>query len=492
VSRSFVATLIVAALLVASCASLAAAQSASGPLRVHPTNPRYFADASGRAVYLTGSHTWLNLQDGVLTDPPPAFDYTRYLEFLASHQHNFFRLWTWEQSTWAVEETPTYHFAPGPFLRTGPGAGLDGKPRFDLTRFNQAYFDRMRQRIMDAGARGMYVSVMLFNGWSVSFPKGGEAASNPWRGHPFNASNNINGINGDPNGDGSGSEVHTLAVPAVRAVQEAYIRKVVDTVNDLDNVLYEISNESNGDSTPWQYQMITFIKGYQAGKPKQHPVGMTVEWPSGSNAELFASPADWISPNEYADPPPSDGRKVIVGDTDHIWGIGGDRVWVWKSFTRGLHTIFMDQYDDSYRLRGGGYTRDNPNDVSLRRNMGYTRQYADRINLAAMTPRGDLASSGYALANAAAEGGQYLVYLPAGGVVSVNLSATSRTLAVEWFNPASGQPVSGSPVAGGATRSFTAPFSGDAVLYIFDSSGVTPRRPTAPTNVRVVPSGSTS
>jgi hypothetical protein len=42
---------------------------ASGPLRVHPTNPRYFTDGtktsngSLRTVYLTGSHHWNNLQD---------------------------------------------------------------------------------------------------------------------------------------------------------------------------------------------------------------------------------------------------------------------------------------------------------------------------------------------------------------------------------------------------------------------------------------------
>src|SRR5262245_55679789 len=37
--------------------------SARGPLGVHPTNPRYFTDGSGKAAYLTGSHTWSNLQD---------------------------------------------------------------------------------------------------------------------------------------------------------------------------------------------------------------------------------------------------------------------------------------------------------------------------------------------------------------------------------------------------------------------------------------------
>lgn len=30
-------------------------ETAAGPLRMHPSNPRYFTDGSGRAVYLTGS-----------------------------------------------------------------------------------------------------------------------------------------------------------------------------------------------------------------------------------------------------------------------------------------------------------------------------------------------------------------------------------------------------------------------------------------------------
>jgi hypothetical protein len=31
-------------------------------------------------------------------------------------------------------------------LRTGPGTATDGLPKFDLSRLNQAYFDRLRLR----------------------------------------------------------------------------------------------------------------------------------------------------------------------------------------------------------------------------------------------------------------------------------------------------------------------------------------------------------
>jgi hypothetical protein len=76
-----------AALLACSARSEepAAAAPAKGPLRVHPTNPRYFTDGSRKAVYLTGAHTWTNLQDIGLTDPPPVFDFAAHLDLLARH-----------------------------------------------------------------------------------------------------------------------------------------------------------------------------------------------------------------------------------------------------------------------------------------------------------------------------------------------------------------------------------------------------------------------
>ena len=63
--------------------------------------------------------------------------------------------------------------------------------------------------------------------------------------------------------------------------------EIIDAVNDLDNVLYEISNESGAFANAWQYHMIKLIHVYEAGKPKQHPVGMTFQYPGGSNSELF-------------------------------------------------------------------------------------------------------------------------------------------------------------------------------------------------------------
>lgn len=438
---------------------------ATGPLKVHPDNRRYFTDGGGKAIYLTGSHTWPNLVDMGPSDPPPRFDFAAYLDFLERFGHNFIRLWTWESTTWDTrgngqwrKEKP-HTAAPQPWARTGPGLARDGKPKFDLTKFDPEYFKRLRWRVEAAGRRGIYVSIMLFEGWGLQFSPGA------WEGHPFHSDNNLGGIDGDANGDGKGLEVHELANPKVTARQEAYVRKLIDTVNDLDNVLYEISNENHPPSTPWQYHVIRYVHDYERRKPKQHPVGMTFQYRAGSNRTLLESPAEWISPNHEGgyrdDPPAADGSKVILSDTDHLWGIGGDQAWVWKSFLRGLNPIFMDPYDGVVLA-----SRFDPKFEPVRRSMGYALRYANRMNLSAMTPENQLASTRYCLASRSKGKPEYLVYLPSGGKVTVDLSTAEGRLAVEWFDPSTGRVTTAAAIRGAERRELTAPFDGDAVVYL--------------------------
>ena len=448
--------ILIRALIVLMLCAFIEAAPAAGPLRQLSSNPRYFTDGSGKAVYLTGSHVWQNLQDRGTGDPTAAFNWNAYLNFLQDRNHNFIRLWAWELTRNSFSDSDLLNWQPHAWQRTGPGNAKDGKPKFDLTKFNQAYFDRLRSRVSSANDRGIYASIMLFEGFGI----GRTPAPWRWDGHPMNQNNNINGINGDTNGNGQGFEIQTWPLPSgVWEIQKAYICKVVDTVNDLDNVLYEVSNESHSGSTQWQYEVIKYLKSYQSGKTKQHPVGMTMQYGVYSDTTpLFDSPADWISPgaSSYKDnPPAATGRKVIIIDTDHLWGEGGDGNWVWKSFMRGLNPIFMD---------GGIQTFPATNDSrnSARNAMGYTLRYAKKINLASMMPQNSLSSTGYALAK---PGSEYLVYQPGSGSFSVNLAA--GTYAVEWMNARTGVTSAGGNVtSSGGSRSFTPPFSGSAVLYL--------------------------
>ena len=438
-----------------------------GPLRA---GPRWFTTPAGDAVLLVGAHTWDNFQDVALPGRAAApFDYPRYLAFLERNHHNFIRLWRWEQARWMVEPPGDCTISPQPWRRTGPGMALDGGPRFDLGAFDDAYFARLRARVVAARDRGIYVSIMLFNGWSIDREKGPFAVANPWRGHPFHRDNNVNGVDGDLGGADSGGATHTLANPAVTAIEDAYVRKVVDTVNDLDNVLYEISNESPATATEWHARMIRLVKSYEAGKPKQHPVGMTSEWPDGDNAALVASPADWISPNAGEDslllrePAAAMGGKIVVADTDHLCGVCGDAAWVWRSFLRGQNLAFMDPYE--------GATGIDPKiDTAARRwaivraNLGYALGYAQRQPLADMAPRGDLAAGGFCLASPAR--GAYLVLVAGGRDVWVDARGTAGGLAVEWLELRTGRVEAGEAVRGGARLDLRSPFPAPSVLSL--------------------------
>jgi len=353
---------------------------APGPLTVSTANPRYFTVASGdaadgRAVYLTGSHIWNNFQDGLgpgsaCADPPEQNDYRAYLAFLKDHGHNFIRLWRWEHFK-SQAAGGAFHLcmSPQPWPRTGPGTATDGKPKFDLSRFDQAYFDRLRDRVSAAGEAGIYVAVLLFDGWALHLSPPPDNVE----GHPFHAANNVNGI-----GITSIIDYEVLPLdPRVQTLQEAYIRKVVDVLHDLPNVLYEVANESSGadadavelpdgssiptpigDSTRWQYWVVDFVKKYEQQQGyDRHPIGMSMQFPVPDqykvNDPLYDGPADWISPGFdepitggepgsgppigrwYKDPPASDGRKVVLSDTDHYAPGQGDALWAWKSLYPG-------------------------------------------------------------------------------------------------------------------------------------------------------------
>lgn len=441
----------------------------AGALRRDPATRRYFVDRNGQAVYLTGSHTWLNFQDHAPTHPPPTFDYDAYLDFLQSHGHNFFRLWRSEQANWLAQRKGNFWTEPLPYRRTGPGSALDGRLRFDLTAFNPEYFDRLRRRVHEASKRGIYVSVMLFNGWCVE-PKGDER-ENPWRGHPFHRANNINGVDGDPDADDRGVETHRLGLPSVLDHQEAYVRRIVQTLNDLDNVLYEISNESTAGSMPWQIHWTTFIRRLERDMPTQHPVGITVERPGESNDAVFGSGADWVSPFRHhakpLEPFAWHGEQVVLNDTDHLCGVCGSPAWVWKSLTRGQNPVLMDPYDVASSSLADAAGRLQEEDWGLiRRSMGWARVLAEWIDPKTAQPYGGVISSGYGLASGGDEQRKYIIYTDGRRKVSLFAGSPRGRFAVRWLDVATGRLIEAAPVEAAGSLELESPVGDDAVLLL--------------------------
>ncbi len=450
------------------------------PLKAHATNPNYFADGTGKAVYLTGSQTWNTLQDWGTSGAVQALDFPAFVKFLVDHHHNLTLLWTTELPTFhglpsTASSPPDFSVSPLPWQRTGPGDASDGKLRFDLTRFNQAYFDRLRDRVQQLNAAGIYAGVYFFSGeFLLRFRFARD-------GYPFTGGNNVNEID-----DGGGTRSVTMTAPnAITAIQDAYVKRVIDTLNDLPNVLWIVSEEAPRGSGWWNSHMIALARSYESSKPWQHPIGYGV-LEDNNDATILNSDADWIAPAAKLSPTSSCGTgrprcKVNINDSDHSYfGMWNDspqtnRNYFWINFTNGNQTLFMDPYVVYYPRENRNLcpspineisSRPDPRWENVRATMGYIRGCAERMDLAAMTPQGQLSSTGHALAGDPSSNPEILVYVPSGGTFTVNLSNRSGPFLVEWMNAATGEKIAGADVSAGATRDFTPPFRGDAVLYL--------------------------
>jgi len=456
----------------------ASVRATRGPLQVDRRNPRYFADRDGRVILLAGSHTWATIQEAGPADPPDLFDWNGWISFMVDRGHNFQRLWTWENAKWGSWYDGDYFFEPLAWARTGPGQAADGKPRFDLTRWDEQFFTRLRERTIDSRDHGIYAAIMLFQGWSDG-DKPFESwtpdnpvkqGPNPWHGHPFAAANNINDIDGSaPGGNGDGW-VHTLRNARVLALFEAYVRRVLDTVGDLDNVLYEIGNEFDGTAanTAWQYHMIEFTREYQLQRwGSARPILMTAQYPNTNNVVLFASSAEAISPmnwhrrgtDRWKDEPPAEYRgKVVVCDTDHLWGVGGNADWVWRTVTRGHNLLYMDTWGYThFELRGPEL------DEGARSALGAAVALAGEFDLGETFPHPELASTGFALAK---PGSHYLVYQPYADRFMLDLSDAPGSFATSWRHPETGDQQPGAPVTGGRTVHFVPPAANPWLLLV--------------------------
>lgn len=472
-------------------ASLASRAEITGPLSAS-NNPNYFKDSNGATIILVGSQTWNTFQDWGTGGSIQALDFDAFVRFLASHGHNFTLLWITEMPKFCnlpvtATAPPDFVVTPLPWARTGPGKASDGGLKFDLTRFNNGFFDRLRARVAALHKAGIYAGVYLFTGeWLNVFRC-------PSDGYPLTSANNINGVDDGYSGGKKGIGALTMTAPnTVTRFQDAYVEKVIDTLNALPNVLWIVSEEAPANSTWWNDHQISHIRAYEAKKQYQHPIGYAA--PIGApDSVIYNSNADWVAPAARISPAKSCGSgrpacKVNVNDSDHsyfgMWNETAqqNRNYAWENFMHGNQVLFMDPYVIYYPRENRNLCVSPKNGVcsapdsrwdNFRDNLGYILRYSRKLNLAALTPRSSLCSTGFCLANRAPRRAEYLVYAPSGGSFTIDLSAmpATRKLAVEWFNPASGTTTTASPIlSGSSAQLFTPPFSGDAVLYLVDSA----------------------
>jgi hypothetical protein len=450
---------------------------AANGLSVHPKNPRYFTDGSGKAIYLGGHQIFVDLQDNSFNKEfirykERTLDWDRYLGFLKAHDSNYLRNWViWSTGSGAMAPINQAIAFPMPYKRVkGYGKAKDGKDKFDLRQFDEVFFQRMLKRCEDLQKCGIYVSIMLFEVYGFL---NGEACGNPkqtlWDGNIFNKQNNINGIHVDYDGNGNGIEFFYTQDKRVLQLQKEYVKKVIDTVNHLDNVFYEIANEL--EAPEWQYKITELIKDYEKTKLKKHLVLMSAggrtsmgSWRqmgkdkvTNSPADCFAVAASWQSGRyRRKDPPVNNNGKPGIVDMDHVAPGSHDVEFIWSAFTRGYHFNLYDKPFESPEAEG-------PEWECMRNNIKKTVEYARKLDLANVSPMENLASTGFCLAK---RGYQYVVYQPEDTIFTVTGLRGDTVYYYEWYNTKQSEVVSNGHLRPSGQKETFAPPNKGLVLYL--------------------------
>lgn len=239
------------------------------PIRLHEDNPRYLFWRGKPTVLVTSGEHYGAVMNA-------AFDYIAYLDELQSVGLNLTRIFSGvyceADGDFDIENNT---LAPGrgdllcPFARSDTPGYANGGNKFDLSKSDDAYFERLKDFVTQAGKRGIVVEYTFF--CPYYYPS-------QWALSPFNPKNNINDIDVggemtkafDPFG-------HAVIVhPKLLSVQQALVRKVVMELNDADNLYYEICNEAYGVDNKWQRIIAQTIIDAEENLPCKHLIAQNI------------------------------------------------------------------------------------------------------------------------------------------------------------------------------------------------------------------------
>jgi hypothetical protein len=144
-------------------------------------------------------------------------------------------------------------FFEQPWARSDQAAAWDGMPKYDLTKYNDWYFERLKQFADLCDRKGtilfhnfyMQHALLETNAHYVDFP---------WR--PVNCIQPTRLPDGTPAANG----FYEISDPVCRKLHRAYIRKCLDVLGDNTNVVFLCSQEYTGPLSFMQFWLDTIIE----------------------------------------------------------------------------------------------------------------------------------------------------------------------------------------------------------------------------------------
>ncbi len=451
---------------------LLAMPSAAARLEIDPEHPCYFRDGTAH-VYLLGAS---DRDAFFIWQSDKGFDWQQYLQTLHDHGFNYVRqdVTAWQQLDVPAAYPGQFTSPAWPFLRPGPGLAADGKPRFDLTRFDDAFFrTRVRPFLGRAEELGIYVELTLFD----------QIGTRRWPWCLYDDRNNVNRLGVEPKQHDTDDALRNARL---RSIQEAYVSKVLAETADFGNVIYEICNESGG--REWVAHFVDFIHNHprhpsrlvSAGEqssafdPVTGPNDIVIKHRGGGG--LYATDAD-VKSHHDALLRFRAGKPVIHNEYFLYANRSTDdpnfvRKMMWGDFTAGGHSNF---YDFAH-WRGTGRTvedgepsRDPPPEIL---DAGrHLRWLIDRVPFWRMEPADECVASLTKTTHAmtlAERGRCYVIYLLGEPIKQIRVALPRGVYTRRWYDPKTGE-LTELPAVQSAAGDRTLPvpaFEQDAVLWL--------------------------
>jgi hypothetical protein len=403
-----------------SCLALVALSAltaiAAEPVSLHPENPHYFLFRKWPTVIVTsGEHYGAVLNQD--------FDFKKYLTTLKQDHLNCTRTFSG-----AYCEAPgafnilsnTLAPLPGklitPWVRSKVPGYPNGGNKFDLEKWDGAYFKRLKNFVSAASRQGVIVEFTLFCPFYED---------SMWELSPMNAVNNVNGV-----GNVARTNVYTLDQNGgLLPFQEAMVRKIVRELSGFDNVMYEICNEPyfGGVTLDWQHRIADVIVDAEKEMRGRHLITQNI---ANDKAKVEnPHPAVSVLNFHYATPPDTvamnyDLNRVIGDNETGFRGTNNTpyRMEAWDFIVAGgglfnhLDYSFVAGREDGTFVYpptqpGGG----NP---ELRKQFGFLSKTIHELKFVRMRPDNEVARAdlpqGASLRALAEPGAQYLIYLRTG------------------------------------------------------------------------------
>ncbi len=408
------------------------------PIQLHPDNPHYFLWRGKPTVLITsGEHYGAVLNR--------AFNYKKYFKTLESHGFNLTRTFSgaYCEPPGAFKiQNNTLAPAKGrlicPWARSNTPGYANGGNKFDLTKWDSAYFKRLRDFVAEASKNGVVVELVLF----CPFYK-----DDMWKLSPMNAANNVNGI-----GKMKRTEVYTLNHPKLLAVQDAMVRKIVEELRDFDNVYYEICNEPyfGGVTLKWQNHIAETIVKAEAKFKAKHLIAQNIA--NKSKKVVKPNPNVSIFNFHYAKPPKAVtenyGLNKVIGDDET--GFAGSepkpyRLEGWDFIIAGgavydnLDYSFTVGHEDGtakINAPGGG-------GPVLHKQLEILKDFINSFDFIRMKPDNSVIKGGVpdkATARALVQVGRaYAIYINGGSEAKLIVELPKGTYRAEWVNTKTGK-----------------------------------------------------